>query len=68
MKQVQLWMGHSDFSTTADIYAHLAPGALVESAGVLGSLLGEEPAETASENKKAEGIAFGFFAWKGESE
>lgn len=50
MKQVQLWMGHSDFSTTADIYAHLAPGALVESAGVLGSLLGEEPAETASEN------------------
>ena len=50
MKQVQLWMGHSDFSTTADIYAHLAPGALVESAGVLGSLLGEKPAETASEN------------------
>lgn len=36
MKQVQLWMGHSDFSTTADIYAHLAPGALMESAGVLG--------------------------------
>lgn len=52
MKQVQLWMGHSDFSTTADIYAHLAPGALVESAGVLGSLLGEEPAETTSENWK----------------
>lgn len=50
MKQVQIWMGHSDFSTTADIYAHLAPGALVESAGVLGSLLGEEPAETTSEN------------------
>lgn len=50
MKQVQLWMGHSDFSTTADIYAHLAPGALVESAGVLGSLLGEEPAEMTSEN------------------
>ena len=50
MKQVQLWMGHSDFSTTADIYAHLAPGALVESAGVLGSLLGEEPVEMTSEN------------------
>lgn len=23
MKQVQEWLGHSDFSTTANIYAHL---------------------------------------------
>ena len=23
MKQVQEWLGHSTFSTTADIYAHL---------------------------------------------
>lgn len=23
MKQIQLWLGHSTFSTTADIYAHL---------------------------------------------
>lgn len=69
MKQVQLWMGHSDFSTTADIYAHLAPGALVESAGVLGSLLGEEPAETASENwKKPKAMTSAFFIWKGETE
>ena len=23
MKQIQEWLGHSDFSTTANIYAHL---------------------------------------------
>lgn len=23
MKQIQLWLGHSNYSTTADIYAHL---------------------------------------------
>ena len=23
MKQIQDWLGHSDFSTTANIYAHL---------------------------------------------
>ena len=33
MKQVQLWTGHRDFSTTANIYAYLTSGALVESAG-----------------------------------
>ena len=25
MKQIQEWLGHSDFSTTANIYAHLVP-------------------------------------------
>lgn len=33
MKQVQLWTGHRDFSTTANIYAYLTSGELVESAG-----------------------------------
>ncbi len=23
LKEIQLWLGHSDFSTTANIYAHL---------------------------------------------
>ena len=23
MKQIQEWLGHSDFSTTANVYAHL---------------------------------------------
>ena len=26
LKQIQEWLGHSDFSTTANIYAHLDPG------------------------------------------
>lgn len=47
MKQVQLWMGHSDFGTTANIYSHLTSGALVQSANVMGGLLGEgESAES----------------------
>ena len=26
LKQIREWLGHSDFSTTANIYAHLDPG------------------------------------------
>lgn len=32
MKQIQIWLGHSTFSTTADIYSHLDFGAQIESA------------------------------------
>lgn len=32
MKQIQLWLGHSTFSTTADIYAHLDYSAQLETA------------------------------------
>jgi hypothetical protein len=39
MKQVQLWLGHSTFSTTADIYVHLSSAALDESAECLSDLL-----------------------------
>lgn len=42
MKQVQLWMGHSTFSTTADIYAHLDFHALDESADCIEGLLTPE--------------------------
>ena len=41
MKQVQEWMGHSTFSTTADIYAHLDYKSKQRSAGVIANLLGE---------------------------
>ena len=41
MKQVQEWMGHSTFSTTADIYAHLDYKSKQGSAGVIANLLGE---------------------------
>lgn len=42
MKQVQLWLWHSTFSTTADIYAHLNSHALDESADCIEGLLAPE--------------------------
>ena len=41
MKQVQEWLGHSTFSTTADIYAHLDHKSKEGSAGVIANVLGE---------------------------
>ena len=35
MKQIQEWLGHSDFSTTANIYAHLAFDSKLSSADAL---------------------------------
>lgn len=38
MKQIQIWLGHSTFSTTADIYAHLDASAQEESATAMGGM------------------------------
>ena len=40
MKQIQEWMGHSDFSTTANIYAHLDYQSKVSSAEAMLAGLG----------------------------
>ena len=40
MKQIQEWLGHSDYSTTANIYAHLDYSSKLDSAGALMSGLG----------------------------
>ena len=32
MKQIQEWLGHSNFSTTADVYSHLDFSAKIDSA------------------------------------
>lgn len=40
MKQIQDWMGHSDFSTTANIYAHLDYQSKVTSAEAMLTGLG----------------------------
>lgn len=40
MKVIQMWLGHSNMSTTADIYSHLDTSAKVEASKVIGSLLG----------------------------
>lgn len=46
MKQIQIWLGHSTFSTTADIYAHLDFSAQEQSAAAMGAMFlrGENPA------------------------
>ena len=49
IKQVQLYMGHSNYSTTADIYAHLSPEALDASAVCMESLLAPRAAEDGEE-------------------
>ncbi len=47
MKQIQIWLGHSTFSTTADIYSHLDFHAQIESGLVMNGMFekskGEEP-------------------------
>ena len=49
MKQVQLFLGHSNYSTTADIYAHLSPNALDASGATMQSLLAPKAAEDGKE-------------------
>ena len=44
MKQIQEWMGHSDFSTTANIYAHLDYQSKITSAeAILSGLKMQQP-------------------------
>ena len=38
MKQIQIWLGHSTFSTTADIYAHLDFSAQEQSAAAMSAM------------------------------
>lgn len=39
MKQIQDWLGHSNFQTTADVYSHLDFSAKVQSANVIANAL-----------------------------
>ena len=40
MKMIQDWLGHSDMSTTANIYSHVDHTSKLESAKVIGNILG----------------------------
>lgn len=51
IKMVQLYMGHSNYSTTADIYAHLNPEALDASGACMENLLAPK---AAAEGENAE--------------
>lgn len=39
LKEIQDWLGHSDYSTTANIYSHLEYGAKLKSAGKISETL-----------------------------
>ncbi len=39
MKVIQTWLGHSNMSTTADIYSHLESKSKIEAGNVLNTLL-----------------------------
>ena len=39
MKAIQEWLGHSNFSTTANLYAHLDFDSKMEPATVVGNML-----------------------------
>ena len=43
MKDIQIWLGHSTFSTTADIYAHLDYSSQEKSANVMGEMFVHTP-------------------------
>lgn len=45
MKQIQIWLGHSTFATTADIYAHLDFTAQEESANAMSGMFTRATAE-----------------------
>lgn len=42
MKMIQDWLGHSNMSTTANIYSHVDSASKLASAQVIGSVLGKE--------------------------
>ena len=46
MKQIQIWLGHSTFSTTADIYAHLDFSAQEQSAAAMSGMFRRKEAST----------------------
>lgn len=55
MKQIQVWLGHSTFSTTADIYAHLDVSAQIETGSVAGSFFAKSsPVEPLGELENPE--------------
>jgi len=54
MKEVQMWLGHSSFSTTANIYAHIDVDSKMEAANMIASKisLGEFPEKRKSPKQK----------------
>lgn len=55
MKEVQMWLGHSSFSTTANIYAHIDVDSKMKAANMIASKinLGELPEKRNLPNEKS---------------
>ena len=51
MKQIQDWLGHSTFATTADIYSHLDFSSKQESAAAIAQAFESKPAEEDAEEE-----------------
>ena len=45
MQQIQKWLGHSAFDTTADIYSHLDFNSKLESSDAITAAFADGPAE-----------------------
>jgi len=52
MKQIQDWLGHSTFATTADIYSHLDFNSKQESAEAIAPAFAPEEQEESAEEKQ----------------
>ena len=50
LKEIQEWLGHANFSTTADVYSHLDFSAKVKAGNLISAAYGDgKPVETATE-------------------
>ncbi len=56
MKQIQEWLGHSTFQTTADIYAHLDYSSKISSANTISNALTFEEIMPTNDNKELERV------------
>ena len=59
MKQIQDWLGHSTFATTADIYSHLDFNSKQSSAKAIASAFEPEPLEETPEEEQGFGLSMG---------
>ena len=53
MKQIQEWLGHPNFSNTADVYRHLDFSFKIDSANKIANALGGNKKATCIENNSA---------------
>ena len=40
MKEIQAWLGHSNYNTTANLYAHLDTSSILDTGKVIANVLG----------------------------